>query len=72
MNPDCLELVLFLKINKEYWVDAKIIDSTFANETKKAQIVATEAVRAQAAATEAALQFDDGLNWFWRIYSSYT
>ena len=51
INPDCLELVLFLKVNKEYWLDAKIIDDIFANERIKAQ---TNSV-----AAEAELQFDD-------------
>ena len=30
MDPDSLELLIFLKINSEYWRNAKIIDEIIA------------------------------------------
>ena len=32
MDPDMLELTIFLKVNKNYWLDARVIDDVLARE----------------------------------------
>ena len=56
MNPDSLEQVLFLKVNKDYWLDAKIIDDVMVKEKLRvtAEALAVAATAAAAAAATAA------------------
>jgi hypothetical protein len=54
MNPDSLELVLFLKINKDYWLDAKIIDDLIVKERQKVAAAAASLAQAQVSAAAAA------------------
>ena len=48
MDPDSLELCLFLKANKDYWSEARIIDEIIAEERAKkvAAVAAAAAVQA--------------------------
>jgi len=57
MNPDSLEQVLFLKVNKDYWLDAKIIDDVMVKE--KLRVTAEAQAVAATAAAVAAAQDDE-------------